>query len=122
MDISAYAQFFTVMLLFVLVLGLAWFSTRFIAGYQKTHNRGTNIEPLETYRLSQNQYVQIVRIGSKYVAIAVSKDSVEKLCDLTEDDIEVSESGNEPLPSGIAFKAVFDRIRLHGSGSDHSSD
>lgn len=109
MDVTAIAQFLTVVFLFIVILVLTYITTRFIAGYQKTHSVNTNIESVEVMRLGPNQYVQIIRIGSKYVAIAVSKDSVEKLCELSSEDVEV---GQKDLSSGNSFRNVMDKVKM----------
>ena len=38
-----------------------------------------NIEVLETVRIANNKYIQLVRIGESYFAIAVCKDTVTNL-------------------------------------------
>ena len=108
MDVTAIAQFLTVIFIFIVILVLTFFTTRFIAGYQKNHSVNTNIESVEVMRLSPSQYVQIIRIGSKYVAIAVSKDSVEKLCELSSEDVKVEE---QDLSSGNSFQNIMDKIK-----------
>ena len=108
MDVTAIAQFLTVIFLFIVILALTYFTTRFIAGYQKNHSVNTNIESVEVMRLSPSQYVQIIRIGSKYVAIAVSKDSIEKLCELSSEDVEAI---SQEEPSMNSFRDVMDKIK-----------
>ncbi|PWT28099.1 MULTISPECIES: flagellar biosynthetic protein FliO [Butyrivibrio] len=108
MDLTAFAQFLTVIFLFIVILVLTYFTTRFIAGYQKNHSVNTNIESVEVMRLSPSQYVQIIRIGQKYVAIAVSKDSIEKLCELSSEDVEAISHEETSMNS---FRDVMDKIK-----------
>ena len=108
MDVTAIAQFLTVIFLFIVILALTYITTRFIAGYQKNSSANTNIESVEVMRLSQSQYVQIIRIGTKYVAIAVSKDSVEKLCELSSEDVKAVASEHS---SANSFKDIMDKIK-----------
>ena len=68
---DSYAQFITVLIIFVLVLAVTALVTRWIANYQKEQSVNVNIEVIETTRISGNKYIQIVRLGEKYVAIAV---------------------------------------------------
>lgn len=112
MGLSAFAQFITVILLFLLVLFMTYFVTKWIAGYQKVHYKGMNIEPLESYRISSNKYIQIVRIGSKYVAVAVSKDSVEKLCELSDEDMK--ERGQE-MDTKSSFGDILGILRRNSN-------
>ena len=107
MSVSSAAQFFTVLIIFILVLGLTFYVTRWIARYQKVSGNACNMEILETMRLSQSQCIQIVRIASKYMAIAVCKDSVTVICELSEDEYE------PPLPQGVGtpdFSKEFSKV------------
>ena len=76
MSVESYLQFIAILIIFVLVLGLTYYVTKWLAGYQKEKNSGRNIEVLETGRISTTKYIQIVRLGDKYMAIAVGKDEV----------------------------------------------
>ena len=87
---NSFLDMITVLLIFVFVIAITLFTTKYIANYQKVQNAGKNIEVLETYRISQSKYIQIVKIGKKNVAIAVSKDTVTLLTALEEGDISFS--------------------------------
>ncbi len=87
LDVNAFAQFLTIVVIFIGVLVLTYFVTKWIAGYQQGKTATGNIDVIETYRLSQTKYVQILRLGDHYVAIAVCKDSVTTLAQLSEDEI-----------------------------------
>ena len=43
-SLNAIAQFFTVIVLFVLVLGITYMTTKWIANYQKISGKGKNFE------------------------------------------------------------------------------
>ena len=105
---DSYVQFVTVLLLFVFVLAVTAFVTKWIGGYQKGRSAGANMELMEALRLSNNKYVQIVRIGRKYLAVAVCKDSVTMLTEIPKDDLCFSE-GNSGGLSG--FKDVLAKIQ-----------
>ena len=85
--IDSVAQLMTGIVLFIVVLIATWLTTRYVAGVQKGKLSGSNFETIDTFRLSQNKYVQILRIGHKYLAVAVCKDTVTVLCELQEDEI-----------------------------------
>ncbi len=90
--VESVAQFFTVLIIFIAVLGLTWLTTRYIAGFQKGSMKGSNIEIVDSFRLSQNKVIEIVRIADKFVAIAVCKDTVTVLAQLSEDAIVQKDS------------------------------
>ncbi len=95
-------QFITVLVIFIFVLAITYFTTVWIGNYQKTRNRGVNIELLDAQRLNQSQYIQIVRIGEKFLALGISKDSVTPICEIPEDELRGldGETGSEDSGKG----------------------
>lgn len=85
---DSYTQFITVLLVFVLVLAVTALATRWIANYQKQQSVNVNIEVVETTRISNNKYIQLVRIGESYVAIAVCKDTVTLLGEIPKEQLK----------------------------------
>ena len=86
--VDSIVQLITVLIIFVFVLAITLFVTKWIAGFQKQQNFGKNIQVIETTRISPNQYAQILKIGKKYIAVAVSKENVTLLSSLDEADID----------------------------------
>lgn len=124
---DSYAQFITVLVVFVLVLGVTALVTRWIANYQKQQNVNVNVEVIETARISNNKYIQIVRLGETYVAIAVCKDTVTQLCEIPEEQLRKSKSGQGSILRSASFKELLDRAskkdRMDSVGSeDNQSD
>jgi flagellar protein FliO/FliZ len=85
---GSYAQFITVLLIFVVVLGITAVVTRWLASYQKQQSVNENIEVIETTRIANNKYIQIIRAGEKYMVIAVCKDTVTMLGEIPEDSLK----------------------------------
>ena len=105
---DSYIQFITVLLIFLFVLLITWWVTKWTAGYQKSQTANANMEIVETIRLSSNKYVQIIRIGRKYLAVAICKDTVTMLTEINEQDLVFSdESALKPA----RFKDILDRIQ-----------
>ena len=107
---ESFTQFLTVILIFLLVLGLTYLTTRFVGNYQKIRSINRNFEVIETLRITNGKYLQIVRVGGKYVVIGIGKDSITKVCELSEDDIKPvpEETG---IQSSDMFKAIFDKAK-----------
>ncbi len=105
---DSYVQFMTVLILFVFVLAITAFVTRWIGGYQKSRSVGANMELIESLRLSNNKYVQIVRVGRKYLAVAVCKDTVTMLTEVPEEDLNFPEGS---LGSASTFRDVLAKIQ-----------
>ena len=110
---DGYLQFITVLLLFLFVLAITYVATRWIAGYQKTRSTGCNIEVIETARIATNKYLQLVRAGSKYLLIAVGKDEIHMLAELSEDELALTQ-----VPAvGMDFGSIFEKFKKQ-SGKD----
>lgn len=80
-------QLLGLLILFVIILVAAYYVSAWVSKIGAGINGNKNITIIETYRLSQNKCIQIVRITDKYFAIAVSKDSVETITQLDEEQI-----------------------------------
>ena len=109
------AQFLTVLILFVLVLAITAFTTRWIAGYQKQQNLNGNIEVIETQRISTGKYLQIIRVGEKYLAVAVCKDTVTMLTEVPKEQMVFRETGGK---SATSFAELFEKMKKINSGKN----
>lgn len=101
-------QLITVLLIFVFVLALTYLTTRWIANLQKGRVHSRNIEVLETYRLTANKFIQIVRLGNRYAAVAIAKDTVTMLMELSEDQIVIS--GDTAAPE-LSFRELLEKAK-----------
>lgn len=106
--IGGIGQLLTVAVLFILVLALTYFTTRFVGNYQKEHFAGENLQIVETMRLSQNKLLQIVRAGDKYFAIAVCKDTVTLLGEIDGSEIMVK---TQTTVTNEKFENILNRLR-----------
>ncbi len=94
--------------MFVLVLGVTFFVTKWMGTYQKNQGRGVNIEIIDSARISPGVCIEIVRIGNRYVALSVGKDEAALVCELNEDDITLlKDSGRQ----GVGFDGVLKKVR-----------
>lgn len=116
-----FAELITILIIFVLVLALTLFVTKWLAGYQKGQRSGSNIEVLETCPAGNGKYIQIVRLGETYVAVAVCKDSVTLLATVPKEQLVLSEAGGASMPK---FRELFRKAKAaypdeaHADGED----
>ena len=101
---GSYAQFITVLLIFVAVLGVTAWTTRWIANYQTRQSANENIQVIETTRIANNKYIQIIRAGGKYMVIAVCKDTVTMLGEIPGEQLKET----APMP-GFRFREFLDK-------------
>ncbi len=111
---DSYTQFITVLVVFVLVLAITAVVTKWAANYQRGQSVNRNLEVMETARLGSNKWLQIVRAGDTFVAIAVCKDTVTLLGEIPKEQLkEISSGGGE-----LSFRELFDRTIRRNSSDD----
>jgi flagellar protein FliO/FliZ len=80
---DSFFQFIVVLFIFMAVLVLTYYTTKWMAGFQKEHQRGTNLSVIETVRVGNNKYVEIVQAGiDHYIIIGIGKDEIVYLGEL----------------------------------------
>ena len=107
---SSYVQLITVLILFVLVLGVTAVVTKWLAGYQKQQGVSGNIQVIETSRISNSKYIQIVRVGDTYMVIAVCKDTVTLLGQISEESLKLANTGGD-----FSFRELLERVARRNS-------
>ena len=112
--LDSIVQFITVLIIFVFVLGIAWISTHYIAKIQKDQYKTGNMELIETLRISNNKYLQIVRVGNKYLCMAVCKDTVTMLGEIQKEEMVFSENN---LNANMDFQRILERMKQKQLGN-----
>lgn len=111
------AQLISVLVIFVLVLVLTLVVTRWLANYQKGTRVCGNIEVLETCATGNGKYIQIVRLGKTYVAMAVCKDNVTLLAEVPKDQLVFPEG----TTGGMSFKDLLLKAKTAQSGMENTT-
>ena len=112
--LDSIVQFITILFIFVFVLVVTWVSTRYIAGIQKEQYKTGNMELIETLRISNNKYLQIVRVGNKYFCMAVCKETVTMLGEIQKEDMVFSENN---LNAGMDFQKILEKMKRKQLGN-----
>ena len=106
--VESAAQFLTVLVLFIVVLALTYFTTKFVGNYQKLQGFGKNIEAIETYRITGNKFLQIVRVGRKYYLLSIGKDEVNSIAELSEEELDLN---TDTPAANDRFKKMLETAR-----------
>lgn len=107
---SAWGQLITVLLIFAFVLAITAFTTKWIGNYQKDKFAGSNIEVIETRKVSQNGFIEIVRIGDKYFALGIGKDNISTISEISKDSLQISETAT----GSFSFKEFLNKAKDNG--------
>lgn len=113
--LKAFGQLIWVLALFVLVLLLTLLTTRWIARYQQGQTHNVNLKIIETLSVSANGYIQIIEAGDVYLVIAVSKDHIEKLTELTKEQLDTTtvDAAGQKIDMGESFHDILDKVKQH---------
>lgn len=104
-----------VFVMFLFVLALAYFAARLVGRFQGNIQTRSNIKILETARVANNKFIQLVKIGDRYFAIGVGKDDITFLTELTEDDLNMDTINN---PSNGSFKDILSQLQKKKDEND----
>ena len=82
-------QLLVVLFCFVIVLALTYYTTRWIAGYQKSHSFHKNLAVVETLKLTNNKFIQLIQVGKDtYYVIAIGKDEISFLGQVDQEQLK----------------------------------
>lgn len=110
---NSFFQFIGVLLVFLFVLVITYVTTKWIARYQQGMVKNRNVQIVETFRVTNNKYIQIIQIGKKYLAVSVCKDTMNTLVELTEEDLTWKPSAEEFQGTKINenFQEIFNKLK-----------
>ena len=114
------SQLITVFILFILVLAITVFTTRFVGNYQKIQGINRNLEIIETIRITNNKYLQIVRAADKYLVIGIGKDEVSMLTEIDGDTLIKQSTDKGSLKE--SFGDIFAKAGINVPKDKNKSD
>lgn len=114
-SVSNFFQLLGVLVIFVMVLGLTYLTTKWIASYQKGRSFNKNLQVVETLKLTTNKYIQIIRAGDAYMAIGIGKDEITFLTMLTKEQLNAESLEELENSSGTVenFSEVLKEFKDH---------
>ena len=83
--LNSFLQLMGAIVIFIFVLVITYFTTKWIGNYQQVHTTNKNLRVIESLRLTNNKVIQIVQAGDVYLVIAVGKEEVHLLTQLTKE-------------------------------------
>ncbi len=106
-------QLIVVIAIFIGVLALTYYATKWIAGYQRALNVGKNFEIIEMQKVAGNHYVMLLRAGKdRYLIVGIGKEELTLLGELSPDEVTFSEPGTVATYGfKESFKEMLDRFK-----------
>ena len=100
-------ELLSLIIIFVIVLVVCYFTTKFVAGRQLVQKRIGNFEVIETFPIAQNKYLQLIKMGTKYIVISVTKDNITYITELNQEEVCQMQKSSTGMSSGKNFKEVL---------------
>ena len=87
-SLDSFVQLITVLVIFIFVLIITYFTTRWMAGIQKGRSFNKNLRIIETISAWNNKMISIVQAGEKYLVVSIGKDEVHYLTELKQEELK----------------------------------
>ncbi len=112
---SSFLELIGVLIIFIIILVITYYTTKWIGNYQKVHQTSKNLKIIETLRLTNTKYIQIVQAGTEYLVIAIGKDEINLLAHLTEEQMtEIPELIQNPQEmTQDSFQDILKKVKEH---------
>ena len=107
MDLKDYFQFITVIILFFVILWAAYIATKYLGNLQMNKSNGNHLKIIEVIPVGPQKTLQLIRIGSEYMVIGVSKDHITFIQSVDESKLTFSENNKETVIPFSAYMKKF---------------
>lgn len=116
-SLDSFVQLITVLIIFIFVLILTYFTTRWMAGIQKGRSVNKNLRIVETIHVGNNKMISIVEAGKKYIVVSIGKDEVNYLTELSPDEIKDFSfmDSDKAKVQPDTFAEIIDRLKKNYS-------
>lgn len=107
-------QLIVVVIIFIVVLILTYYTTKWIAGYQKNHTFNQNLKVIETMKLTNNKFLQIIEVGKEqFYIIALGKDEVTLIGQITKEQLVEISNDKKQDGSSPSFDKVLQSFKSY---------
>lgn len=101
-------ELIAVLIVFIFVLAATYYVTKWIGKSGVVQMQSNNIKVIETFKIAQNKYIQIIQLGDKYYSIAVTKDNITFLAALDEEQLDLTKKDKEVTV--LPFQDILNRL------------
>ncbi len=101
-------ELIAVLIVFIFVLAATYYVTKWIGKSGVIQTQSKNIKVIETFKIAQNKYIQIIQLGDRYYSIAVTKDHITFLAALEEEQLDLTSKDKEVTV--LPFRDMLDRL------------
>lgn len=112
-SLDSFFKLISVLLIFVFVLVLVYFTTYWLSGVQRRVTKNKNLKVIESISVGNNKFISIVEAGKKYLVVSIGKEQINLLAELERDElIDFSfEDDNERAKIPGNFQEVLNKLK-----------
>ena len=120
-SLNSAVQLIGVILIFAFVLVITYFTAKWVGGYQKMSMFNKNLQVIESLKITPNKFLCLIKAGDVYLVIAVGKDEVTLLTQLTKEQLSEasifdSYQGNALSGKTVvteSFQEILEKVKGH---------
>jgi flagellar protein FliO/FliZ len=101
-------QLIGLVFLLIIILIAAYYTSRYIAGLKMGQLKKSNFQVIDSYRISATKVLQIIKVGNRYLLLAIGKDTISLLTELDEAEVMLREF---PQVERLSFKQILDKFK-----------
>lgn len=116
-------ELIVLLLIFIGILFLAYWSSKIAARFQSGSMKNRNMTVVETMRVQNNKFIQIIKIADKFIVIGIGKDEIHFLTELDGSQL-IEEADNPDSLKHSGFQDVLSMFTRteNGSGKPEEND
>jgi flagellar protein FliO/FliZ len=103
-------QLVGIIIIFLIILAAAYAASVLVGKSQGASYRHVerNMKLIETMRLGNGQFLQIVEIGSRYYVLSVTKEHIELITEITQEELNLADAADISVP----FHDILDKMKV----------
>lgn len=104
-------QFFLLIVIFIVILALAYYSTKWASNLRMRGAGSLNMKVLESVSVGNQSMIELIKAGNKYFLVGVTKDNITFLTEIDEDNLVFDEDGefSKAIPFEKYLKDYFNK-------------
>lgn len=110
-SLDSFFQLLGSLIIFVFVLAMVYFVTRWMGAIQKGRSDNKNLHIIETISVGNNKMISIVEAGTVYLVISIGKDEVHLLARLTREQLKDLSFEDERGMSQESFTEILGKLK-----------
>jgi|UPI0006776834 flagellar protein FliO/FliZ len=107
-------QLLVLLLILAFVLFLAYYTSKLTAKFQNNLTKGQSMSVVETIRLQDGKFLQIVKVSDRYIVLGLGKEEITYICELDEMPERVEDSVSS---DNSGFLAVLNKFTAKDNNS-----